>query len=95
MTEGHRGRYLWTDAFGVVNFLTLYKNSSDDSERYLILADRLVHAVHSTLGRMRDLKEMLPGATTQEPLKGGLRIGKKDEKGDDGDGQYFHYLTIW
>ena len=23
MAEGHRGRYLWTDAFGVLNLLTL------------------------------------------------------------------------
>src|SRR5699024_8730981 len=90
---GHRGRYLWTDAFGVLNFLTLQRESSsngDDasSEKYLTLAKRLVHAVHEVLGRTRDGTERLPSATEEEPLKGGLRIGKIQESGPDGDGQY-------
>ena len=90
---GHRGRYLWTDAFGVLNFLTLHKESSED--RYLTLAIRLVHAVHEVLGSTRDGKERLPGATDANPLGGGLRIGKEDAGGSDGDGQYHHYLTLW
>jgi len=28
-------------------------------------------------------------------VAGGLAIGKKDELGRDGDGQYHHYLTLW
>jgi hypothetical protein len=54
---GHHRRYLWTDAFGVVNFLTLNANYTQ--------------------------------------LGGGLRIGKMDESGPNGDGQYHHYLTLW
>ena len=94
---GYRGRYLWTDAFGVLNFLTLYKELSD--EVYLLLAKRLVEAVHETLGRVRDDHQLqparLPNATDGMPLLGGLRIGKQRADGDDADGQYFHYLIFW
>ncbi|KAL1961306.1 hypothetical protein VTO42DRAFT_34 [Malbranchea cinnamomea] len=98
---GHRGRYLWTDAFGVLNFLTLYREFSYsspnqfDNEKYLHFAQRLVTTVHDILGRTRDGKSRLPRATDQEPLKGGLRIGKEEATGPDGDGQYHHYLTMW
>lgn len=87
---GHRGRYLWTDAFGVLNFLTLYKKTSD--AKYMTLASGLIDAVHTVLGSTRDGKSRLPGATDENPRGGGLRIGKMDERGPDGDGQY---LTIW
>lgn len=90
---GHRGRYLWTDAFGVVNFVSLRYATGE--ERYLEAAARLVQAVHDTLGRTRDGSSRLPGASDAEPLKGGLRIGKVDEAGPDRDGQYHHYLTLW
>lgn len=90
---GHRGRYLWTDAFGVLNFLTLYHKLNE--EKYLILAKRLVLCVHDILGRTRDGKSRLPGATDENPLGGGLRIGKVEASGPDGDGQYHHYLTLW
>ncbi|KAI0718787.1 hypothetical protein C8T65DRAFT_570247 [Cerioporus squamosus] len=96
MAEGHRGRYLWTDAFGVLNFLTLGTATSET--RYTTLAARLVETVHNTLGRTRDLTQRLPGASDAHPLAGGLRIGKEDEEDDpggDGDGQYHHYLTLW
>ncbi|KAL7791411.1 hypothetical protein V8C37DRAFT_382318 [Trichoderma ceciliae] len=90
---GHRGRYLWTDAFGVVNFITLFKETA--KPKYLTLAKRLVKVVHDTLGRTRDGLKRLDGATDEEPLRGGLRIGKQDAKGSDGDGHYHHYLTLW
>lgn len=90
---GHRGRYLWTDAFGVINFLTLYKESSDP--KYLHFADHLIASVHDILGSTRNGSSRLLGATEQNPLGGGLRIGKEYESGPDGDGQYHHYLTIW
>jgi hypothetical protein len=90
---GHRGRYLWTDAFGVVNFLTLYRETGE--ERYLDCARSLVTTVHDVLGRTRDGRSRLPRATEAEPLAGGLRIGKTEEHGRDGDGQYHHYLTLW
>ncbi|KAL2137337.1 hypothetical protein VTI74DRAFT_3277 [Chaetomium olivicolor] len=90
---GHRGRYLWTDAFGVVNLITLAKETA--SPVYLALAKQLVTTVHSVLGSTRDGTARLPRATDAEPLKGGLRIGKMAEHGSDGDGQYHHYLTLW
>lgn len=90
---GHRGRYLWTDAFGVLNFLTLHKETTD--RKYITLANNLVKTVHAVLGFTRDGISRLPGATDQNPLGGGMRIGKLDEGGSDGDGQYHHYLTIW
>ncbi|KAL9608356.1 MAG: hypothetical protein Q9167_006812 [Letrouitia subvulpina] len=90
---GHRGRYLWTDAFGVINFLTLYKESSDP--KYLYFAGCLIASVHDILGSTRNGASRLPGVTEQNLLGGGLRIGKEDESGPDGDGQYHHYLTIW
>ncbi|QKX56647.1 uncharacterized protein TRUGW13939_03753 [Talaromyces rugulosus] len=99
---GHRGRYLWTDAFGVINFITLHREWTKSSSsttttgnKYLTLARRLVETVHDVLGRTRDGTARLPGATDENPLGGGLRIGKFDETGVDGDGQYHHYLTIW
>lgn len=90
---GHRGRYLWTDAFGVVNFVTLFKETA--KPKYLTLAKRLVKTVHDILGRKRDGSKRLNSASDEEPLTGGLRIGKMDERGSDGDGQYHHYLTLW
>ncbi|KAJ5774401.1 hypothetical protein N7457_009297 [Penicillium paradoxum] len=98
---GHRGRYLWTDAFGVINFLTMhneYKRSGNEDfgdDRYLVLASRLVETVHEILGKTRDGRSRLRGATDANPLAGGLRIGKTDARGPDADGQYHHYLTVW
>lgn len=90
---GHRGRYLWTDAFGVINFITLSKEKNDSG--YLVHADRLSRTVHDVLGRTRDGSARLPGASDENPVGGGLRIGKEDAGGSDGDGQYHHYLTLW
>ena len=90
---GWKGRYLWTDAFGVIDFITLYKESND--EVYLTLAKRLVQTVHDINGRTRDGMARLSGAYDLNPLNGGLRIGKEEEGGPDADGQYHHYLTIW
>lgn len=97
---GHRGRYLWSDAFGVINLLTMHKEycragNPVNDDRYLLIAGRLIEAVHDVLGRTRDGLSRLPGATDDNPLGGGLRIGKTDEHGSDCDGQYHHYLTIW
>jgi len=91
-SAGHHGRYLWTDAFGVLNFITL--NQLSDSPEYLVYAKALVSSVHDTLGRTRDLTSQLTGATPSNPLGGGLRIGK-EESGPNGDGQYHHHLTLW
>ncbi|KAL8827404.1 MAG: hypothetical protein Q9170_007034, partial [Blastenia crenularia] len=63
---GHRGRYLWTDAFGVLNFLTLYSKTAD--AKYLTLAYHLINAMHNILDRTRDGKARLAGATDTHPL---------------------------
>ncbi|KAI2466000.1 hypothetical protein F4781DRAFT_445517 [Annulohypoxylon bovei var. microspora] len=96
-TGGHRGRFLWTDAFGVVNFITLSREKGDlhSKKLYLELAKQLVETVHSVLGRTRDGTSRLPGATDEEPLKGGLRTGMPDNLDPDIDGQYHHSLTLW
>ncbi|KAG9841075.1 hypothetical protein KCU98_g6724, partial [Aureobasidium melanogenum] len=93
MKDGHLGRYLWTDAFGVLNFITLFKETKQP--HFLALAAILVETVHEILGRTRDQSARLPGASDQSPLSGGLRIGKNEALGADGDGQYHHYLTLW
>ncbi|KAI0866558.1 hypothetical protein F4860DRAFT_508953 [Xylaria cubensis] len=95
---GHRGRYLWTDAFGIVNFVTLSQEKSTQGPAYLHLARRLANTVHEVLGREREpsgSQARLPGATDEAPLRGGLRIGKLGASGPDGDGMYHHYLTLW
>ncbi len=45
-------RYLWTDAFGVCNFLGLYEETKD--ARYKELALGLVEQTHRVLGRHRE-----------------------------------------
>lgn len=46
-------RYLWTDAFGVVLYLSLYRETGDD--RYVADAEQLVSDVDHVLGRERGL----------------------------------------
>jgi hypothetical protein len=104
-------RYLWTDAFGVCNFLGLYSRTRE--EKYRRLALQLVDQVHAVLGRHREddtRRGWISGLGEEEgrlhPTIGGLRIGKNlkermpDEPFDDSlewerDGQYYHYLTKW
>jgi hypothetical protein len=104
-------RYLWTDAYGVCNFIGLYRETGD--ARYKDLALQLVEQVHHVLGRHRKgdsrtgwISGLSEDDGGEHPAIGGLRIGKKmDERGPcdpideqkewDRDGQYFHYLTKW
>ena len=105
------GRYLWTDAFAVCNYLELYRQTGE--QNYMQLALKLIDQVHITLGKHRKDSEhsgWLSGLDEEEarlhPTIGGLRIGKHlnelqpgepfDERLEwDRDGQYFHYLTKW
>jgi len=90
----NKSRYLWTDAFGVVNYLSLFKQTND--LQFLEQAESLISDVHSTLGFERNLKQRLKLASQENPCAAGLRIGKvADEGEEDGDGQYWHYLTKW
>lgn len=104
-------RYLWTDAFAVCNFLTLYQQTG--REKYLHLALGLVDQVHEILGRHRDddprsgwISGLDNGAGRLHPTVGGLRIGKRSTERQESelfneklewerDGQYYHYLTKW
>ena len=91
-------RYLWTDAFGVCNYISLAKVTGN--LQYLDQADSLIAAVHNSLGRQRGgtHQPRLGTATDDHPTLGGLRIGKPLPEGDsnfDCDGQYYHYLTKW
>ena len=104
-------RYLWTDAFALMNVLDLGRETGDD--RWHEMAADLVGGVHRVLGRHRtdDTRSgWLSGLDEREgldhPTAGGLRIGKPlperrpgephDERLEwDRDGQYWHYLTRW
>jgi hypothetical protein len=104
-------RYLWTDAFAVCNFLTLYRQTGD--EKYRVLALNLIDQVHAVLGRHREddprtgwISGLDEATGARHPTAGGLRIGKTlnerkpgepyDERAEwEQDGQYFHYLTKW
>jgi hypothetical protein len=74
-------RYLWTDAFAVCTWLGLARATHEP--RYVDLALRLIHAVHTTLGRHRSddtrrgwLSGLGDTQARQHPTLGGLRIGK-------------------
>jgi len=104
-------RYLWTDAFALLNALALYRTTGE--RRWRALAEDLIAQVHGVLGRHRpdaSRTGWLSGLPEQEgarhPTRGGLRIGKPlpergpgeryDERLEwDRDGQYWHYLTKW
>jgi hypothetical protein len=107
----HCRRYLWTDAFAVFNFISLFRHTEE--EKYLERAIQLVAQVHNVLGHHRydDVRKgWISGLSEAEgrrhPTAGGLRIGKRlmerhvTEPFDEllewnRDGQYFHYLTKW
>lgn len=79
---GEPKRYLWTDAFALCNFLELFRRTGE--ERYLDLAQKLVHQVNECLGRHRPdhrSQGWISGLNEEEgrkhPTIGGLRIGKK------------------
>lgn len=107
----HCRRYLWTDAFAVFNFISLFRYTEE--KKYLERAIQLVAQVHNVLGHHRydDVRKgWISGLSEAEgrrhPTAGGLRIGKRlmerhvTEPFDEllewnRDGQYFHYLTKW
>lgn len=107
---GVERRYLWTDAFAVLNYLTLHRRGDPEA---LGLALHLASRVHAVLGRYAadDRRSgWISGLSESEgerhPTAGGLRIGKPlperapweppdPELEWERDGQYFHYLTRW
>ena len=104
-------RYLWTDAFAVCNYLTLFRRTGLQRHRERAVA--LIDRVHHALGRHRDdsrRRGWISGLDEEEgerhPTARGLRIGKPlSERGPgdrydprqewNRDGQYYHYLMRW
>lgn len=113
LTTSHHApkRYLWTDSFGVCNFLELFHQTG--AMKYKQNALALVEQVHTVLGKHRDddprsgwISGLQENKGKLHPTIGGLRIGKKyNERQPDEpynerleweqDGQYFHYLSKW
>ena len=105
--DGNQRRYLWTDAFGVLAYVSIadfYENEGNhtEAEKYRQAANTLVDVVHKCLGtpRSRDKSDaMIPDASSPTGFVG-LRIGKVSsrEETDPGmiyDGMYFHYIDKW
>lgn len=88
---GKQRRYLWTDAFAVMNYLGLFRASRDDT--FLQHALTLIDLVHESLGRSRNNGRLdgwlgVGGRSELDarshPTAAGLRIGKPlDERGLD------------
>lgn len=104
-------RYLWTDAFALLNALELYRETG--AAPWRDLAKTLIADVHDVLGKHRPddprtgwLSGLAEADGARHPTQGGLRIGKPlpergvsdshDERLEwERDGQYWHYLTKW
>ena len=95
-------RYLWTDAFGTLNFIS---QAMTEKQENLKAAKSLIDAVHNSLGHPRSNNPgdaMLPDLTPgHEGDFIGLRIGKMNARsfgtdyGMEFDGCYFHYFDKW
>lgn len=101
-------RYLWTDAFGVLAFVSLADMFETidlkQANAYREAAHKLIDVVHGTLGKPRSSKStdaMTVDSTMPSPTGYiGVRIGKVESRqvtdyGMRYDGQYFHYLDKW
>ena len=93
-------RYLWTDSFGIINFITLSRRAGSDKKRKALLdaAQRLADVTAKTLGTPRS--ERLQMLKNDRGGYKGMRIGKEKAKvmSDPGmsyDGMYWHYVDKW
>lgn len=104
-------RYLWTDAFALLNFLALQKSDGNNENRDFAL--KLIHEVHHHLGKFAPndprtgwISELSEDKAKNHPTIKGLRIGKQlpERKPEEAynrqlewerDGQYYHYHTRW
>jgi len=104
--NGKQRRYLWTDAFGVLAYLSLADkcNDADTANQCRQAAHTLIDVVHQCLGTPRSDRPadaMQVDTSTYSPTGFvGLRIGKVDsmpvtDYGMRYDGQYWHYLDKW
>ena len=95
-------RYLWTDAFAVLNLVSLAEACPSETTKFLGLANQLVDTVHDSLGKPRSALSqhaMQPDASSPSGYVG-LRIGKVHSRvvtdaGMSYDGQYWHYIDKW
>jgi hypothetical protein len=104
--DGTQRRYLWTDAFGVLAYLSLAEHSQSteiESAQFRQAAHTLIDTVHKCLGKPRSnqaVDRMTPDTTTPTGYVG-LRIGKTETRpttdyyGMHYDGQYWHYIDKW
>lgn len=105
--DGHQRRYLWTDAFGVLSFLSIANRYEDEgkmleAKTYNDAAEKLISVVHQCLGQPRSNK---PDDAMQKDDNSptgyvGLRIGKTSSRkitdyGMQYDGMYWHYVDKW
>ena len=105
--DGYQRRYLWTDAFGVMAYISLAEQAKENGnteqqQKYQQAADKLITVVHDCLGKPRSNKEndQMEPDTTSPTGYVGLRIGKVSSRkvtdyGMRYDGQYWHYIDKW
>ena len=93
-------RYLWTDSFGILNFITLSHRAESEAKRKKLLnaAQTLADVTAKTLGTPRS--ENLPMMPNNKGGYKGMRIGKEEARkmsdaGMDYDGMYWHYIDKW
>jgi hypothetical protein len=85
-------RYLWIDAFGVLNFVSLAHQHPEMKAEMLACAKCLIESVERTLGKPRT--QLLPMKIKENGSYVGLRIGKsrakvKSDAGMNLDGMYW------
>lgn len=93
-------RYLWIDAFGVLNFVTLSERFPDRANELLGAAGTLIKTVHETLGTPRSSEFPMLVDPDRPGCYKGLRIGKlharcNSDAGMQFDGMYWHYIDKW
>jgi hypothetical protein len=70
----------------------IYQYIAFDKSRYLSQADLLIKEVHNVLGKERERDKRLGKSTDDDPLLGGLRIGKVDPEGKSPTSYYVFIL---
>lgn len=106
-SDGKQRRYLWTDAYGVLSYVSIAQRyeaegNPTEAEKYKRAADTLVNVVHQCLGSPRSNKpeDRMTKDDASPTGHVGLRIGKLYSRkvtdyGMTFDGQYWHYVDKW
>jgi len=105
--DGKQRRYLWTDAFAVLAYLSIADRYEKEgnlalAQEYRQASYTLIDVVHECLGKPRSNKNNDKMSLDPSSPTGyvGLRIGKvltrnETDSGMTYDGMYFHYLDKW